>query len=93
MLNSLPSTELARCRIKHPVGLQPVQDVVVAGEEDGLTGAAPPALGEGPGTDPGNLPVNDGGELVDNYPVRPLRQYLREVGAELLPVREHVIGA
>ena len=62
-----PPGELPGLGIEHLVGLQPVEDVVMARQHDGLpAGAPPPRAGEGISADARDLPINDAGELVDH---------------------------
>src|SRR5450759_673721 len=86
-----PPCELPARRIEDPVGLEPFEDVVVAGEEDGLPRGPLPGLAEGQRAESRDLAVDDGGELVDNDLCRRLADEPREARAELLAVGEHGI--
>src|SRR6185436_16053929 len=77
-----PPSELELARVVDPVRLEPLRDVVVAGEEDGLPGGPAPRLLEREGADAGDLPVDDGRGLGDDA---------REVGAEALAVRQDLV--
>ena len=80
------SDEILR-RVVHPVGLQPFNNIIVAREEDDLPFAAPPCLGKGSRAYFGNLPVDNGGELIDHRMIRTLRH---QSCPELLAVAQHM---
>src|SRR5438128_1470799 len=86
-----PPCELVALRVEDPVGLEPVEDVVVAGEENDFAGGASPRLGESERAELRDLPVNDRGELVDNRLCRSLADEPREVRPEPLTVRQSVV--
>ena len=88
-----PPGKLGAGGVEHPVRLEPIEDVVVAGEKHGLRARPAPGFGKRAGADLGNLAVDHGGELVYHHAGRGLAEHARQVGAELLPGGEHPVGA
>ena len=87
-----PGPALPGRRVQDPVRPEPFDDVVVTRQEHGASAGAPPRLGERHGADPGDLPVDHAGELVDHHPVGRRAYDPRQVGAEALARGQHGIG-
>lgn len=75
-----------------PIGLQPFNHVVVAGQEDYLPAAASPRLGESGRPDLCDLTVYYGGKLIDDGVPRALTGEAGESGSELLAIAENAEG-
>ena len=91
-LKAVPFKESGLVHIIAPVGLQPLNDVVVAGEQDYLARPAPPRFLQGRCADLCDLPVNNRGELVHDGKVGPLHHKAGKPGAEFLAVGKHREG-
>ncbi len=88
-----PPRVFPRREVVHPVGFEPVDDVVMAGEQRDLPARAAPRLLERERSHLCDLPVDDARELVHHDDGRRLADQPREVGAELLAVRQHGVRA
>src|SRR5262245_8756912 len=89
----LGALESARGRVEYPVRLEPIEHVVVWGQQDDLAvPRAAPGLLESEGTDAGDLAVDDAGEFVDHGGLGRLDDQARHVGAELLAHGEDCVG-
>src|SRR5512137_467544 len=83
-----PPGVLAGRRIEDPVGLNPLDDVVVTGQQHALPASSPPGLLESERAEPRDLPVYDGSELVDHDSLGLLADDSGQVGTKSLAVRE-----
>src|ERR1035438_1133124 len=79
--------------VKDPVGFYPFDDVVVAGEQNALTGEPFPGLLEGERSELRNLPVHHAGEFVYHHARWRLTDDPRQVGPELLAVAQDRVWA
>jgi hypothetical protein len=84
-----PPVEPQIRRVVHPIGIEPVDDVVVAGQGDEPRAAPlPERLGHGGTGDAGGVAIHDAGELVEDHGLRVLEHEPGELAAELLAVRQ-----
>ena len=91
-----PPDETGRRHVDHPVGLQPLGHVVMAGDRH--EAAADPlradAFGNCRRNDPGNVAVHHAGELVERDHLAGVAAAGKgpgQIAAELLPVAQHAV--
>ena len=87
-LKAVPVVKPGLLHIIHPIRLQPLDYIVVAGEQDNLPGAAPPCFGKGRRSDLCDLTVNYRGELVHDGSLWTFTYQAGQASAELLAVTQ-----
>ena len=94
-LSGNPTFKGPRLGVDDPIRLNPVQNVIVWGEQHHLPSGVspPPCLLKRLGADPGYLPVHHGGELVDDDFLGLLADDPGQTHTELLTVGQHPEGA
>ena len=81
-----PPGKLPAGRVEDPARFQPVEDIVMAGEQYAAPGGAAPRFGKGQRAEARNLAVNNGGELIDDNFVRGVADEAGEAGAEFFAI-------
>ncbi len=89
----IPPGERTRCRFIDPVRIEPVNDVIMAGQQNRPATRSPPRLAKGQRTNPGNLPIDHTGELIDNDFGRLFADDPGKLCPELLAIGQHMEAA
>lgn len=87
-LKAVPVVKPGLLHIVYPIRLQPLDDIIVTGEQDNLFGPAPPCLGKSSRSNFCDLTVNYRGELVHNNALRAFAYQTCKSGTEFLAVTQ-----
>ena len=76
--------------VVNPVGLQPINNIIMAGEQNNLTAPFSPRFGKSRGSYLCNLSVDNARKFIHDSVLRTFANKPGKAGAELLPITEHV---